>query len=175
MSRQAGTGGPPGRVVTAGVGLLEESLRAQGVATTVVDWAPPVAGTEQALTTVMLDPRRAEANAEAVARMTAATATLVDIRPAADALGLQRGHFLHAGPPISWERASGPLRGALIGAVLLEGLAETPEQAERRLAAGDFSWEPCHHLGAVGPMAGVVSPSMWMFELVDEAHDRRAW
>jgi hypothetical protein len=123
----------------------------------------------------MLDPRRNEANTEAVTRMTAATASLVDVKPAAESLGLERGHFLHAGPPISWERASGPMRGALIGAVLLEGLADTPEQAEQRLAAGDFSWEPCHHLGAVGPMAGVVSSSMWMFELADEVHDRRSW
>ena len=48
----------------------------------------------------------------------------------------------------SWERASGPLRGALIGAMLFEGLADTPEDAERRLAAGDgVSWEPCHQPG----------------------------
>ena len=56
-------------------------------------------------------------------------ASLVDVRPAAEALGLDRGTFLHAGPPIEWERMSGPLRGALIGAVLLENLAETPEEA----------------------------------------------
>ncbi len=49
-----------------------------------------------------------------------------------EALALDAGAFLHAGPPIDWERASGPLRGALIGAMLLEGLADTPEQAERR-------------------------------------------
>jgi hypothetical protein len=123
----------------------------------------------------MLDPRRAAANAEAIERMTRATASLVDVRPAAQCLDLERGHFLHAGPPVSWERASGPLRGALIGAVLLEGLADTPEQAERRLESGEFTWEPCHHRGAVGPMAGVVSASMWMFELVDEADGGAAW
>jgi hypothetical protein len=120
-------------------------------------------------------PARAAANAEALARMTAAEATLVDVVPAADALGLERGTFLHAGPPIEWERASGPLKGALIGAVLFEGLAETPEDAERALARGDFAWEPCHHRDAVGPMAGVVSPSMWMYELADDVHGNRSW
>ena len=99
----------------------------------------------------------------------------VDVVPAADALGLERGTFLHAGPPIEWERASGPLKGALIGAVLFEGLAETPEDAERALARGDFAWEPCHHRDAVGPMAGVVSPSMWMYELADDVHGNRSW
>jgi hypothetical protein len=162
-------------VVTAGAELLAAALETQGVATERVDWHPPVAGTEEALTAVMLDPRRAPANEEAVRRMTSAGAHLVDVRPAADVLGLERGHFLHAGPPITWERASGPMRGALVGAVLFEGLASDPAEAERLLAGGSLTWEPCHHRGAVGPMAGVVSPSMWMLELVDPADGRRSW
>ncbi len=163
------------RVVTAGAAMFADTLRSQGVATTEVAWLPPVSGSERALTSVMLDRRRTAANAQAVEAMTSAAASLVEIRPARDALGLDAGHFLHAGPPVDWERMSGPLRGALVGAVVYEGLAETPERAERRLAAGDFSFEPAHHLGAVGPMAGVVSPSMWMFELHDDVHDRRSW
>jgi Protein of unknown function (DUF1116) len=163
------------RVVSAGVDLLASALEAQSVDVRRVDWAPPVAGTEEALTTVLLDPRRRQANANAVDAITSARASLVDVRPAADCLGLERGHFLHAGPPISWERASGPLRGALIGAVVYEGLAATPVEAEAGIARGDFTWEPCHHRGAVGPMAGVVSPSMWMLELADDAHGARSW
>jgi hypothetical protein len=167
--------GAPSGVITAGAEILAESLERQGVPTTRVDWTPPVAGTEDALAAVMLDPRRAEANAEAVRRMTAAKAALTDVRLASDVLGLERGHFLHAGPPVTWERASGPLRGALIGAAVFEGLAGSAEDAEALLAAGSLTWEPCHSRGAVGPMAGVVSPSMWMFELTDESADRRAW
>ena len=56
-----------------------------------------------------------------------------------------KGAFLHAGPPIGWDRASGPLRGALIGAMVYEGLADTPEDAERRSrapAAAELHWEP---------------------------------
>jgi hypothetical protein len=102
-------------------------------------------------------------------------ALLVDVLPAADALGLRPGEFLHAGPPIEWERASGPLRGALIGATLLEGLATDPAAAERLLAAGGASLEPCHHHAAVGPMAGVVSASMWMFALEDPTTGRRSY
>jgi hypothetical protein len=94
---------------------------------------------------------------------------LVDLRPASEALGLRPGEFLHAGPPISWERASGPLRGALIGAMLLEGLVTGSEEAEAAWSAGHVELEPCHHRGAVGPMAGVISSSMWVFELHDPA------
>ena len=163
-------------VVAAGVDVLADALADQAVPVTRVDWRPPVTGTQDDLTRVLRDSRRVEANAAAIARMLRSTAALVDVKPAREALGLQPGQFLHAGPPISWERASGPMRGALIGALLLEDLAATAEDAERILAAGDgISLEPCHHHGAVGPMAGVVSPSMWMFELVDEANGGRSW
>ncbi len=162
-------------VATSGVALFAEALRDQAVPVTDVGWHPPLPGTEAALATVMADPRRVAANAEAVARMTAAEAVLVDVLPASEALGLERGTFLHAGPPVTWERASGPLRGALVGAVLLERLADTAEEAERRLAAGAFDLEPCHHRGGVGPMAGVVSPSMWVYALRDEVHGNDSW
>ncbi len=163
-------------VATSGVGLLADALRDQAVAVTETDWRPPPDGTDAPLAAVLGDPRRSDANARALARMTAAGADLVDVRPASEALGLERGTFLHAGPPIEWERASGPLRGALIGAVLLEGLADDPEQAEQALARGDgITLEPCHHRDAVGPMAGVVSPSMWVYELRDEVHDHTSW
>jgi hypothetical protein len=166
----------PPAVVTAGVSLFADALRRQGAEVTEVEWAPPRSDAAAAdLARVLADSRREEANRLAVERMLGAGARLVDVRPASEALGLERGHFLHAGPPIDWEHASGPLRGALIGAVLFEGLAETPEAAEKALAAGDFTWEPCHHRGAVGPMAGVVSPSMWMFELIDPTDGRRSW
>jgi hypothetical protein len=124
----------------------------------------------------MADPRRRSANDQALQAMLSAEATLVDVRPASEALGLEPGQLLHAGPPVDWERASGPMRGALIGALLLEGLATDPEEAEHRLSTGEgVTWEPCHHRGAVGPMAGVVSPSMWVFELRDEVHGNTSW
>lgn len=163
-------------VATAGASLLADSLRAQAVSVTEAAWQPPVAGTDHDLATVFGDPRRPAANAEAVRRMTAAGADLVDVRPAREALGLERGTFLHAGPPITFDRASGPLRGALIGAMLFEGLADTAQEAEAALARGaGITLEPCHHRDAVGPMAGVISPSMWVYELRDEVHGNTSW
>jgi hypothetical protein len=163
-------------VATAGVSLFADALRAQAVPVTEAAWQPPLDGTAADLSVVLADPRREPANAEALRRMTAAGADLVDVRPAHEALGLEKGTFLHAGPPIEWERASGPLKGALIGAMLFEGLADSAEEAEAKLAKGDgITLEPCHHRDAVGPMAGVVSPSMWMYELRDEVHDGTSW
>ncbi len=174
----------PPRVVSAGVSLFSDALAAQAVEVADVEWRPPGNGdVADDLVRVMADPRRAEANQLAVGRMLAAGARLVDVRPASEALGLQRGTFLHAGPPMEWERASGPMRGALQGAMVLEGLAVTPEDAERQLAASagpvgsgrSIVLDPCHHHASVGPMAGVVSPSMWMFELENPDNGGRAW
>ncbi|MGI5321786.1 DUF1116 domain-containing protein [Actinomadura nitritigenes] len=158
------------RVVAAGVDVLADALAGQAVPVERVDWRPPPPGTAAALAAVLGDPGHADANAEAVRRMTTARPHLVDVRPASEVLGLEKGTFLHAGPPLEWDRASGPMRGALIGAMMLEGLAETPRGAERELERGAAVLEPCHHHGAVGPMAGVVSPSMWMLVVEDVEH-----
>jgi Protein of unknown function (DUF1116) len=173
------------RVVTAGAALFSSSLADQGVDVLPVDWRPPAGDgpVAAALARVAADPRRPVANDLAVARILAAGARLVDVRPAGAALDLEPGTFLHAGPPIDWERASGPLRGALQGAMILEGMARDPQDAQRQLASRSgplgsgrpIVLDPCHHHRAVGPMAGVISPSMWVFELQDPVGGGRAW
>lgn len=154
-------------IITAGIDVLADAAEAQAAAVTRVDWRPPMEGTADDLAAVMADPRRAAANAEAVRRMVETRAMLVDVMPAGDALGLARGQFLHAGPPIDWERASGPLRGALLGAAAFEGIVADPDDAAALFDGGELGLEPCHHHRAVGPMAGVVSASMWLFVLED--------
>ena len=164
------------RVVTAGAAMFADALTAQAATVEQVDWRPPADGTDAALARVMADPRRVAANATAVERLLSAEAQLVDVRPAREVLGLEPGTFLHAGPPLEWARASGPMRGALIGAMLFEELADTPEAAEKALERGEgITLAPCHSQRAVGPMAGVVSPSMWMFQLEDPVSGGRAW
>jgi len=161
-------------VITAGISLLADAAERQAARVTRVDWAPPPAGTEADLVTVLADARRAAANELAVRRMLAVRAHLVDVLPAATALGLRAGEFLHAGPPVSWERAAGPLRGALMGAAMLEGLAADPDAAAALAGRGAFTLSPCHSRRAVGPMAGVVSPSMWVLVLEDPATGQRS-
>ncbi|TMR06663.1 DUF1116 domain-containing protein [Actinomadura soli] len=163
------------RTVAAGVEVLADALADQAVPVERVDWRPPPPGTEHALAAVLGDPGHADANARAVQRMVSSRPHLVDVRPAREVLGLDKATFLHAGPPLEWERASGPMRGALIGAMLLEGLAETPLGAEHALERGAAALEPCHHHATVGPMAGVVSPSMWMLVVEDAEHGGTAY
>jgi Protein of unknown function (DUF1116) len=83
--------------------------------------------------------------------------------------------LLHAGPPLAFPRASGPVQGALLGAVLFEGWAATITEAEVLLSQGTVRLESCHERGAVGPMAGVISPSMPLWMVADPDTGRRAY
>ena len=165
----------PPAIVAAGVEVFSAALRAQGASVTDVDWRPPGFGRAADLAQLALDPRRAAANRVAVERVLAAGSVLVDVRPAREVLDLPDRMLLHSGPPLTWETASGPMRGALIGACLFEGWASTVEEAEKVLAAGEIALDPCHHHRTVGPMAGVTSPSMWMWCLQDPVGGGQAW
>lgn len=162
------------KVVSVGLSLFADALRAQAVPVVEVPWQPP-SGNPDTLFSVMSDPRRLAANAQALEAMLSAGAELIGLRPARECLGLADNEFLHSGPPLDFDRASGPMRGALAGAVVFEGLTDSLEEAEAGLANGRFSMAPCHSKDAVGPMAGVISPSMWMFELVDPVYGNRAY
>ncbi|WP_341241721.1 DUF1116 domain-containing protein [uncultured Nocardioides sp.] len=169
------TAAPEG-VAATGVDLFADAVDLQAVPVSRVDWRPPMEGTADDLAVVAADPLRRDANARAVQAMLDVQAVLVDVAPASEVLGLEAGQFLHAGPPIAWEAATGPLRGGLMAAAALEGLVDDPEDAVALFERGDaVSLEPCHHRSAVGPMAGVVSPSMWMFVLEDPASGRRTY
>jgi hypothetical protein len=116
------------------------------------------------------------ANDEAVRRMQQARPLVVGVATAGEVLpGMGPRTFLHAGPPIEWADMSGPLRGAIIGAVLLEGLAEDPDDAVRRAQAGEFEFAPGHERGALGPMAGVISASMPVWVVENDSHGNRAY
>jgi hypothetical protein len=116
------------------------------------------------------------ANEEAVKRMHAAEPVLVDISPAAEVIpGLKDRMILHSGPPVDWPRMCGAQRGAMVGAVRYEGWAANAEEALGLMARGEVRFEPNHHHGAVGPMAGTISPSMPLWVVENRAFGNRAF
>ena len=164
------------RIVTAGIDPIDDALINQSSIPTTIQWRlPSDPSLAPILSSIALSDAVTKANEKALTCLTSARPHLIGIDTAANAVDLEKGTFLHAGPPIEWERASGPLRGALIGAALLENSDETPEGAIRLFENGKFKIEPCHHRGAVGPMAGVVSHSMPMFVIEDSITGRRAY
>ncbi len=68
--------------------------------------------------------------------------------------------ILHAGPPIEYEKMCGPMKGAVLGALMYEGIAKDKFEAEKIVLSGKIKFDSCHHHNMVGPMAGVVSASM---------------
>jgi hypothetical protein len=112
-----------------------------------------------------------KANQTAVARM-------MDSDPLWVGMGLARKvipamnerTLLHAGPPIDWQRMSGPMKGAVMGAAIYEDWAQDASQAERLAKSGDIAFAPNHHHNAVGPMAGVISPNMPVYIVKDRKH-----
>ncbi len=173
-----------GRVeaVNVGLGAFGASIRAQEAAAVDVDWRPPAQGDPEALAALarlwgVHGAAVEAANATALDRMAEAAPRAVGVRTARDVLPvLGEGRaLLHAGPPIEPGRLCDPQRRALVAAALFEGWAEDREQARALLEAGDIALASGNEHGHVGPMTGVCSPSMPVWEVEDEASGVRAY
>lgn len=117
-----------------------------------------------------------QANTEATNRMMEARPVLTGLGLAREVIpGMRDNLILHAGPPITWDRMSGPLKGAIIGALIFEGKAKDATEAEALATSGQIDFEPCHHHNAVGPMAGVTSSSMAVYIVENQTHGNRAF
>ena len=117
-----------------------------------------------------------DANHLAAQRILDSTPVLARIARADEVIpGIRRNLILHAGPPIGWARMSGPLRGAVIGGLIFEGLAKDERAAVAMVEHGEVEFAPCHHHGAVGPMAGVTTASMPVYIVENRAFGTRAF
>jgi len=117
-----------------------------------------------------------KANQIAVERMMSARPILKSVAVARDVIpGMKDNLIMHAGPPIEWERMSGPMRGAVIGGLIFEGLAKDEKQAVGMVKSGEVEFDPCHHHACVGPMAGVTTASMKVYVLENETHGNKAF
>ncbi|HLV99807.1 MAG TPA: DUF1116 domain-containing protein [Ktedonobacterales bacterium] len=164
------------QVANVGLDLFAETLVAQGIEPVRVEWRPPADGMGGELWQTLAAARIAAANERAVRRMLEARPVLVDVRQASEVLpGMSKHTLFHAGPPVTWERMCGPLRGAVIGALLYEELAHTEQEALALVERGEIEFSPCHHHQAVGPMAGVISASMPVYVLENQTHGNRAF
>jgi len=119
-----------------------------------------------------------KANRESVERMMDSHPILIGVGKARDVIpgrGDNENLLTHAGPPIGWARMSGPMRGAVAGALIFEGRAKTYDEAEKLVEAGKVEFAPCHHYQSAGPMAGLIAPSMSVYIVEDKKFGRRAF
>lgn len=165
------------KVVNIGLSAFTQALDDAHATSVQVDWKPPMDVDARLANRVkMFRPAIEKANAEVVKIILSGMPHLIGLERAIDVIpGMKSDMLLHAGPPITWDRMCGPMRGAMIGALLYERKAETVEEAERLAASGAITFSPCHEHASVGPMAGIISPSMPVFVLKNEAHGNLAY
>jgi hypothetical protein len=122
-----------------------------------------------------LGPEIDQANRKAVEKIIAADAWLVDLKPAIKAIpGYKSDLITHAGPPIEWTRMVKVQKIAVINAIRAEGLADTPQRAERLVRSGEVRIEPNHNYGNVSGMCGVTSASSPVLVFRDKVHGNTA-
>ncbi len=116
------------------------------------------------------------ANQTALERIINSDPVLVDIRLAGEQFPeMQANWVFHSGPPIAWQVMPGSTRGAVMGALMVEGLAATPEAAERMAGSGEIEFRPNHHQGGVGGMTGVITRSTPLYIVENRAHGNTAY
>lgn len=168
--------------ITVGIDFITDDIKKQGVKATQLNWMPPARGnaTLLALLDKLDQPDIREkierANEEAVERIIKSQPVLTGFDQAINVVpGMKKNMILHAGPPIEWENMSGPMRGAVTGAIVFEGLAKDVDEAAELAAAGGVIFSPCHEHDAVGSMAGVTSASMFMHIVENKTYGNVAY
>ena len=117
-----------------------------------------------------------EANKLATEKMLKSRPLLIDIKRAIDVLhNMKKNSIFHAGPPIEWKRMCGPMKGAIVGTMIYEGFADNWAQATKKIEQGEIEFSPNHDHDAVGPMAGIISPSMPVLVVKNETYGNMSY
>ena len=151
-------------VLNVGLSSFADSITRAGGSVLQIEWAPPAQGQQEvgrALARLVNLLSVETANQTAFDAYQSAQPVLNGVGTASQVLpNIAERMILHSGPPIAWKDMCGPMKGAIVGAILYEGWAENLTMAEAMASSGEIAFEPCHHHNAVGPMAGIISPSM---------------
>jgi hypothetical protein len=162
-------------VVNVGLPLFADAVRAQGRPVVQVEWRVPADGDLVALGALRrlcgpLNERVDEANAEVFRRLDTGAPILSAVRPAGEVVPGPTGRWLrHSGPALDLADACDPVRRSMSAAVVAEGWAHDPPEAEALLASGEVALGPANESGGVVPMAAVVGPTtpVWVVTLPD--------
>ena len=116
------------------------------------------------------------ANTDCFTRLCRGTPVLLEVKRASAICPLLNGPvLLHAGPSLEWSTACGPVRAGAECAAVYEGWAKDYEEAGRAIERAGIRLEPTHHHSFVGPVAGIISGSMWVFCVRNETDGNWAY
>jgi NifU-like protein involved in Fe-S cluster formation len=168
--------------INVGIEFFKDDILKQNANATHLDWTPPGGGKPELIAALdkLENPAILEkieaANKLAVERIITSQPVLVGFDQAINVVpGMTKTTILHAGPPITWDKMNGPMRGAITGAIVFEGLASNLEEAEKLAASGEITFSPCHEHNCVGSMAGVTSASMFMHVVENKTYGNIAY
>lgn len=169
-------------VINVGIESFKDDLLQQGADVIHLEWTPPGRGNPALISALdkLEDPAILEkieaANNLAVERIVNSHPVLIGYDQAINCVpGMTKTTILHAGPPITWDKMNGPMKGAVTGAIVFEGLAKTVEEAAELAASGGITFSPCHEHNCVGSMAGVTSASMFMHIVENKTYGNIAY
>ncbi len=167
------------KVLNLGLSSFADDISAAGGSAANINWTPPAKGDREIglqLADLINNPIVDRANEVAFNRYLDANPVLIGVGTVGkDLPGIGERTLLHAGPPVPWESMCGPMRGGVIGAILYEGWADTEEKARQLAAGGEITFDSCHHHNAVGPMAGLMSPSMPVWIVENTEHGNKTY
>lgn len=167
------------KILNMGTSTFKDELEMQNQKVTHLDWSPPASGDVRMMRIIDRLNRDEEikaANEKVVEIMKNSHPILVDVDKAINVIpGMTPNMILHAGPPVKWPDMAGPMKGAIIGALIYEGRADSEESAVKLAESGEIAFEPCHAHGAVGPMAGIISPSMPVHVIFNKTYGNHSY
>ena len=120
-------------VVNIGLDIFKDDLEKQGQKVTNVEWTPP-ANLDKNILQILQDNRAKieTANEKALEIILNGKPFLIGLDIARNVIpGMKENLLLHSGPPLTWDRMSGPMKGAMIGAMIYEGKAKDFAEAEK--------------------------------------------
>jgi len=169
-------------VINVGIESFKDDMLKQNAVVTHLEWTPPGRGNPEIIAALdkLENPNVAEkieaANKLAVERIVNSQPVLIGFDQAINVVpGMTKKTILHAGPPITWDKMNGPMKGAVTGALVFEGLAKDIEEATVLAASGEITFSPCHEHNCVGSMAGVTSASMFMHIVENKTYGNIAY
>ncbi|BCA86448.1 acyl-CoA synthetase FdrA [Enterococcus saigonensis] len=155
------------RIINVGLQSFNDSIADYGGKSVQFNWRPRASGNKKMIKILSaLEDHAVEIQAEndkVIEKIKNSQPFLVDVLPAKEVieeLNETPKTLLHAGPPITYEQMTGPMKGSCVGAALFEGWAKNETQAKQMLENGEVRFIPCHHVHAVGPMGGITSANM---------------
>lgn len=167
-------------VINCGLKDFAQNLENENVSVCDVSFTPKCQSDDALslkLAKLMQSQKVKQANEEAVEKYLNSNPSLVSVALGKEVIdGLDNcKRILHSGPPIEFENMCGPMQGAICGAIVYEGWADSVEAAYKLAMDHKILTEPCHHYNAVGPMAGIISPSMPVFIVKNDPYNNIAY